>query len=176
MKEVMNPLVQQIKDHKRVMEKRLETLRRINESRDTLEARIKELEAEQATLGTICSPANGFARGASDRRRPRRGRADSTRQRPDCGSGCLNATRQHRPASRSSDHGLIAAFFPAHSYALHRTRSFKRRPSIAPDAFTSPPLPCSPRPVVTTPAAREPKEHPGFGDYVAAHYKPLPTA
>lgn len=50
LKEVMNPLVQQIKDHKRVMEKRLETLRRINESRDTLEARIKELEAEQATL------------------------------------------------------------------------------------------------------------------------------
>ena len=50
LKEVMNPLVQQIKDHKRVMEKRLETLRRINESRDTLEARIKELEAEQSRL------------------------------------------------------------------------------------------------------------------------------
>jgi hypothetical protein len=50
LKEVMNPLVQQIKDHKRVMEKRLETLRRINESRDTLEARIKELEAEQGRL------------------------------------------------------------------------------------------------------------------------------
>lgn len=50
LKEVMNPLVQQIKDHKRVMEKRLETLRRINESRDTLEAKIKELEAEQDRL------------------------------------------------------------------------------------------------------------------------------
>ena len=50
LKEVMNPLVQQIKDHKRVMEKRLETLRRINESRDTLEARIRELETEQNRL------------------------------------------------------------------------------------------------------------------------------
>ena len=40
----MNPLVQQIKEHKTTMEKRLETLRRISESRDTLEARIKELE------------------------------------------------------------------------------------------------------------------------------------
>jgi hypothetical protein len=39
LKEVMNPLVQQIKDHKRVMEKRLDTLRRISESRDTWKAR-----------------------------------------------------------------------------------------------------------------------------------------
>jgi hypothetical protein len=45
LKEVMNPLVRQIKDHKSTMEKRLETLRRISESRDTLEARIKELDA-----------------------------------------------------------------------------------------------------------------------------------
>lgn len=44
LKEVMNPLVQQIKDHKRVMEKRLDTLRRISESRDTLESKINELE------------------------------------------------------------------------------------------------------------------------------------
>jgi len=44
LKEVMNPLVQQIKDHKRVMEKRLDTLRRISESRDTLEGKINELE------------------------------------------------------------------------------------------------------------------------------------
>lgn len=50
LKEVMNPLVQQIKDHKRVMEKRLDTLRRINESRDTLESRIGELEAAHAEL------------------------------------------------------------------------------------------------------------------------------
>jgi len=44
LKEVMNPLVRQIKEHKASMEKRLETLRRISESRDTLEARIKELD------------------------------------------------------------------------------------------------------------------------------------
>ena len=46
LKEVMNPLVKQIKDHKLAMEKRLETLRRISESRDTLETRIKELEQQ----------------------------------------------------------------------------------------------------------------------------------
>ena len=46
LKEVMNPLVRQIKEHKATMEKRLETLRRISESRDTLEARIKELDAD----------------------------------------------------------------------------------------------------------------------------------
>ena len=45
LKEVMNPLVRQIKDHKATMEKRLETLRRISESRDTLDARIKELDS-----------------------------------------------------------------------------------------------------------------------------------
>ncbi len=45
LKEVMNPLVRQIKEHKATMEKRLETLRRISESRDTLDARIKELDA-----------------------------------------------------------------------------------------------------------------------------------
>ncbi len=44
LKEVMTPLVRQIKEHKAIMEKRLETLRRISESRDTLEARIKELD------------------------------------------------------------------------------------------------------------------------------------
>jgi len=46
LKEVMNPLVRQIKEHKATMEKRLETLRRISESRDTLEVRIKELDAD----------------------------------------------------------------------------------------------------------------------------------
>lgn len=44
LKEVMNPLVRQIKEHKATMEKRLDTLRKISESRDTLEARIRELE------------------------------------------------------------------------------------------------------------------------------------
>jgi chromosome segregation ATPase len=50
LKEVMNPLVAQINEHKQQMEKRLKTLRKINESRDTLDARIHELEAEQAQL------------------------------------------------------------------------------------------------------------------------------
>ena len=57
LKEVMNPLVRQIKEHKASMEKRLETLRRISESRDTLEARIKELDENlrqtRAQLGTL---------------------------------------------------------------------------------------------------------------------------
>jgi hypothetical protein len=44
LKEVMNPLVRQIKEHKATMEKRLETLRRISESRDTIDTRIKELD------------------------------------------------------------------------------------------------------------------------------------
>lgn len=44
LKEVLNPLVKQIKEHKITMERRLETLRRISESRDTLESRIKELD------------------------------------------------------------------------------------------------------------------------------------
>ncbi|NHZ69642.1 MAG: hypothetical protein GWP20_00205 [Thermotogales bacterium] len=70
LKEVMNPLVRQIKEHKATMEKRLETLRRISESRDTLEARIKELDANlretkkqidtlQQTRHTIHSPLPG---------------------------------------------------------------------------------------------------------------------
>jgi len=46
LKEVMTPLVRQIKEHKINMEKRLETLRRISDSRDTLEARIKELDTD----------------------------------------------------------------------------------------------------------------------------------
>jgi len=50
LKEVMNPLVQQIKDHKHVMEKRLDTLRRISESRDTLESKINELEESRSEL------------------------------------------------------------------------------------------------------------------------------
>lgn len=67
LKEVMNPLVRQIKEHKVTMEKRLETLRRISESRDTLENRIKELDGElretksqlqalQSMQGTVSAP------------------------------------------------------------------------------------------------------------------------
>lgn len=44
------PLAAQIKDHKAQMEKRLESLRRINESRDTLQSRIAELQAHEAEL------------------------------------------------------------------------------------------------------------------------------
>ncbi len=43
-KAVMTPLVNQIKEHKEHMERRLENLRKINESRDTLQSRIEELE------------------------------------------------------------------------------------------------------------------------------------
>jgi len=49
-KAVMSPLVRQIKDHKEQMEKRLENLRKINESRDTLQSRIEELEKSAAVL------------------------------------------------------------------------------------------------------------------------------
>jgi Mg2+ and Co2+ transporter CorA len=47
---VMNPLVQQIQDHKRTMEQRLDTLRRISASRDNLDERILSLSAEQTRL------------------------------------------------------------------------------------------------------------------------------
>jgi hypothetical protein len=50
LKEVMNPLVRQIKEHKTSMEKRLDTLRRISESRDTLEIRLKELDISQREI------------------------------------------------------------------------------------------------------------------------------
>ena len=43
-KAAMAPLVARIKEHKDQMEKRLESLRKINESRDTLQARVAELE------------------------------------------------------------------------------------------------------------------------------------
>lgn len=50
LKEVMNPLSAQIKEHKSMMERRLKTLRKINESRDTLDSKIKELEDDRARL------------------------------------------------------------------------------------------------------------------------------
>jgi chromosome segregation ATPase len=49
LKAVMNPLALQIKEHKAAMEKRLDTLRRINESRDTLEQKIADLEKQIET-------------------------------------------------------------------------------------------------------------------------------
>ncbi|MEN8169949.1 MAG: dynamin family protein [Pseudomonadota bacterium] len=45
-KAVMSPLVKQIKDHKEQMDKRLENLRKINESRDTLDERMAELKKQ----------------------------------------------------------------------------------------------------------------------------------
>ncbi|MEE9343455.1 MAG: dynamin family protein [Gammaproteobacteria bacterium] len=44
LKEVMNPLIQQIKEHKINMEKRLDTLKRISHSRETIDERINQLE------------------------------------------------------------------------------------------------------------------------------------
>ena len=49
-KAVMSPLVKQIKDHKEQMDKRLDNLRKINESRDTLESRIEELKKNALLL------------------------------------------------------------------------------------------------------------------------------
>ena len=49
--EVLNPLVSQIKQHRTAMEKRLQTLRSISESRDTLRQRLEELEREFEMLG-----------------------------------------------------------------------------------------------------------------------------
>lgn len=49
-KAAMAPLLARIKEHKHQMEKRLESLRKINESRDTLQSRIAELEEMASTL------------------------------------------------------------------------------------------------------------------------------
>jgi hypothetical protein len=49
-KAVMSPLVKQIKDHKEQMDRRLENLRKINESRDTLEERMTDLKKQAALL------------------------------------------------------------------------------------------------------------------------------
>jgi len=48
----MAPLVSQIKEHKRLMERRLESLRKISESHETLDMKIKELEQGCADLET----------------------------------------------------------------------------------------------------------------------------
>jgi len=50
LREVMNPLVRQIKEHKTIMENRLKTLRKISDSRDTLDAKIAELVNEENGL------------------------------------------------------------------------------------------------------------------------------
>ena len=59
-KAAMAPLVARIKEHKDQMEKRLESLRKINESRDTLQSRIKELEDTARTLNAQLSDIKGL--------------------------------------------------------------------------------------------------------------------
>ena len=49
-KAVMSPLIKQIKLHKDQMEKRLENLRKINESRDTVESRMAELKKSASVV------------------------------------------------------------------------------------------------------------------------------
>ena len=57
-KAAMAPLVSRIKEHKYQMEKRLESLRKINESRDTLQNRITELEQIARKLKTQLDDIN----------------------------------------------------------------------------------------------------------------------
>lgn len=57
-KAAMAPLVARIKEHKEQMEKRLESLRKINESRDTLQARIGELESAAEMLNLQLADLN----------------------------------------------------------------------------------------------------------------------
>ncbi|MFO7594571.1 MAG: dynamin family protein [Pseudomonadota bacterium] len=59
-KAVMTPLVNQIKEHKEQMEKRLENLRKINESRDTIESRMNELKRNGAMLKKQYEEINGI--------------------------------------------------------------------------------------------------------------------
>lgn len=57
-KNAMAPLVVRIKEHKNQMEKRLESLRKINESRDTLQNRIQELEKTAEALNVQLADIN----------------------------------------------------------------------------------------------------------------------
>ena len=57
-KQALHPLVSRIKEHKHQMEKRLESLRKINESRDTLQARITDLEKAAESLNTQLADIN----------------------------------------------------------------------------------------------------------------------
>lgn len=59
-KAVMTPLVRQIKEHKGQMEKRLENLRKINESRDTLQSRMEELDKSVKQLHGQFSEVDGI--------------------------------------------------------------------------------------------------------------------
>lgn len=59
-KAAMAPLVSRIKEHKLQMEKRLESLRKINESRDTLQNRVAELEKIAKKLKTQLDDINAL--------------------------------------------------------------------------------------------------------------------
>ncbi len=63
LREVMNPLVRQIKDHKSMMENRLKTLRKISESRDTLDAKTAALEKEEIDLQSQLNELNEIHQG-----------------------------------------------------------------------------------------------------------------
>ena len=57
-KAAMAPLISRIKEHKDQMEKRLESLRKINESRDTLQSRVAELERSTELLNAQLADLN----------------------------------------------------------------------------------------------------------------------
>jgi len=57
-KAAMAPLISRIKEHKDQMEKRLESLRKINESRDTLQSRVAELERSAEVLNAQLADLN----------------------------------------------------------------------------------------------------------------------
>ena len=59
-KAAMAPLIARIKEHKDQMEKRLESLRKINESRDTLQSRIAELERTTQALNVQLEDLNAL--------------------------------------------------------------------------------------------------------------------
>ena len=63
LREVMNPLVRQIKEHKSMMESRLKTLRKISESRDTLDAKTTALENEEKELQAQLKELNDIHEG-----------------------------------------------------------------------------------------------------------------
>ncbi|MDH5190108.1 MAG: dynamin family protein [Gammaproteobacteria bacterium] len=57
---VMNPLVLQIREHKDAMDKRLASLRKISESHETLDVKIKELETDIAGLNEQLATIEGI--------------------------------------------------------------------------------------------------------------------
>lgn len=57
-KEVIGPIAAQVKEHKAAIQKRLETLRRISDSRDTLESKIEELDKELQSVDAQLAAIN----------------------------------------------------------------------------------------------------------------------